>query len=208
MPIVFSAPKSRSPLLPTKKYTEHTKAYVGPLEPGIFEKLKHVEYIYTAFPEGRIRKRGGGNHRRKTKDQLVRELEEHKIDTNGYVRDMLESKDFTVSQNVERLDLVRLSVKDLGFPDGATVLEIFIRAQELGLDLCPAEVGPHLRLQYVDQPLNEWVSVAMKQIAGRGGFPGVFALERGGGGLWLSSRWAGPGDWWGADNQLAFSLRK
>lgn len=33
----------------------NTRAYVGPLEKGIFDKLAGIEHIYTSFPEGKIR---------------------------------------------------------------------------------------------------------------------------------------------------------
>ena len=53
----------------------------------------------------------------------------------------------TCSQEEIDLDLVVLSVADLGFKDGARYADICAKAVELGLELCPAEVGPALRLQ-------------------------------------------------------------
>lgn len=182
-----------------------TKAYIGSLFAGIFES--DIEHIATGFPEGQIRKIEstiGG----KTKKQLEGEMKERKIQVDDYTQSMLDSNDFTVAKNAERLNLVRLTVNDLGFPRGATTKEIYDKAQELGLDLCPAEVGPHLRLQYADQPLGEWVYIAMKPIADRDGNPHVFKLERYEDGLWLSRRWAGPGSRWHADYRLVFCLRK
>nr|WP_312886287.1 hypothetical protein [Bacillus sp. NTK034] len=43
-------------------------------------------------------------------------------------------------------------VGDLGFPDGATTAQIFKKAEDLGLGLCPLELGPYLRVEYLDQP--------------------------------------------------------
>ncbi len=62
------------------------------------------------------------------------------------------------------LDLVFATVAELGFPEGATTKEIFDAAQKQGLSLCPAEVGPQLRLQYKDQPRGEWSFIAMQPI--------------------------------------------
>ena len=47
---------------------------------------------------------------------------------------------------------VELTVSDLGFPDGATTAQDFKKASQLGLELCPLELGPYLRLEYLDQP--------------------------------------------------------
>jgi hypothetical protein len=77
---------------------------------------------------------------------------------------------FRLSRARADVDLVVLSVSELGFKDeGATMAEIHARAQQLGLELCPAEVGPQLRLQYLDQPLGEYLHIAMKPIAMYGG---------------------------------------
>lgn len=47
----------------------------------------------------------------------------------------------------------------------------------------------------------------MKQIAGRDGFPAVFGLARGEGGLWVGNRWADPGSHWNPGDEFVFSLR-
>lgn len=52
------------------------------------------------------------------------------------------------------LKAVELTVHDLALPEGATSTQIFNRANHLGLDLCPLELGPHLRLGYLDQPIE------------------------------------------------------
>jgi hypothetical protein len=166
-----------------------------------------VEHIYTSFPEGEIRKFEaiiGG----KTKEKLRQELEEQKINVSGYAQEMIQSKYFTTQNNKEQITLVRLKVRDLGFTNGATTQEIYDKAKQLGLDLCPAEIGPNLRLQYIDQPLGEWFFVAMEQIRDRGGFPNVFNLERDGDGLWLFDIWANPGYRWNPVDEFAFCLRK
>lgn len=61
--------------------------------------------------------------------------------------------------------LVLVTLADLGFIKGTYRGAIYARARELGLDLVPAEVGPQLRLQYANQPVGEWMVMAMKPIA-------------------------------------------
>jgi hypothetical protein len=188
---------------------ENTQAYVGPLEPGIFQRLPdHVRHIYTSFPEGRIRRESvtiGG----KTKEQLQLEMQERGIQISLWTQDMLDSKDFTTLNQPEDRPLVRLNVGALGLKSQyPTTDEIYTRVQELGLDLCPAEVGPHYRLQYKNQPMNEWLYVGMKQIADRDGNPSVFRIVRGGSGVWLDDRWARPAREWHPKFEFVFSLRK
>lgn len=185
-----------------------TKAYVGKLEPGIFDCLSEgVEHVYTKFPEGRIRRQSieiGGKDERELEELLGRNG--HRI--NLYAKSMMEHDDFKRSlreedpkqpdwkkwklKSPEEAKLIRLRVEDLVFPSGATTDQIFTRAQELGLELCPPEVGPQFRLQYVNQPMNEYVYVGMKQISDSDGNPRVFYVARDDGGSWLSSPWTGP----------------
>lgn len=100
------------------------------------------------------------------------------------------------------LDLVIVSVAELGFFEGATFAQIVERARQLGLELCPAEVGPVLRSAYKDQPRGEWLRIAMDPIADSDGFLSVFRVGRDGDGLWLHAGWFypqyvfGPGDRW------------
>lgn len=184
-----------------------TKAYVGELSPGIFDTLRDVEHVYSSFPEGRIQRMtttiGGMD-----KTALEQTLDERGIQLSNEARFMLKSREFTTLKNPEALDLVRLAVRDLGFPRGATTDEIYARAEELGLELCPAEVGPRLRLEQSDQPLSDWYLVGMKQISGSGGDPHVFSVARLGDGLWLCGDWARPDDRWNPEDSFVFRFRK
>ena len=76
------------------------------------------------------------------------------------------------------VDLVVLSVFQLGFGDQVTgddilpgagvevsLRDIYARALAIGFELCPAEVGPALRLSYLDQPVGEFLHIAMKPVA-------------------------------------------
>ena len=76
--------------------TENTKAYLGKLEPSIFDVVQRngIEHIYTSFPEGKIRFQNleiGG----KTSKQLEAELKEKQVNVYDYAQDMMRSKDFT-----------------------------------------------------------------------------------------------------------------
>jgi len=185
----------------------NTKAYLGKLEPGIFNLIQkyNIENVYTKFPEGKIQRYKieiGG----KTKDQLKQDLNNRKdIFVYDWAKNLMSKPEFLTSKETKDLKLVRLTVAELGFPNGATTNEIYQRAHELGLDLCPAEVGPQLRLQ---SEIKDWTLIAMKQITGSGGDPGVFSLDSDGEQLVLRANGAGSGDGWVSGSHWVFSLRK
>lgn len=208
MPIMFECTHDQIARNP-KQIRPDTKAYVGPLQAGIFDLLSkyNIEHVYTKFPEGRVRQEAvkiGG----KTAQQLEAELKQAGVQINRYAQDMLQSQDFATLPTPELLNTVRLTVSDLGFDGTPTTDQIYNRAAELGLDLCPAEVGPHLRLKDKDQPEGEWYYIGMKQIADSHGNQHVFELGRRDGALWLRRPWAPPDRKWGRGPLFVFSLRK
>jgi hypothetical protein len=93
---------------------------------------------------------------------------------------------FALSKMKTEVDLVVLSVAELGFGDeGAAVADIYARAKQLGFQLSPAEVGPQLRLQYLDQPVGEFLRIAMEPITAYGGEIVDLTVGNGGAGLLL-----------------------
>lgn len=207
MLIIFDCTKEQIAHVPSQ-INQNTKAYVGQLEPGIFEKLPEtLEHIYTSFPDKKIRREQieiGGQ----TVKELEKALKQNKIQSSDYANKMLESKDFTTEKQKETIHIVRLTVADLGFKNGATTDQIYQRAKELGLELCPPEVGPQYRLKYQDQPLGEWIAIGMKQITDADGGPRVFDVERDEGGLWLDDYWAEPDSRWNPGYSFIFVQRK
>ena len=123
-------------------------------------------------------------------------------------KDILSKPAFTVSQKEQEVKLVKLTVRESGFKEGATTKEIYERAQELGLKLCPAEVGPQLRLQYLDQPKGERLGVAMKPILDSGGDLLVFDVEHDVVGRYLRCDYGDPDDYWLAGNSWVFVSSK
>ena len=106
------------------------------------------------------------------------------------------------------MDSIKRSVADLGLPEGPTTEEIYAAARESGLDLCPAWVGPQLRLDYDDQPDGEILTIAMEPITDDVGEPCVFGVDRSGSERRLSSRIVHPGVHWNAGTPWVFALRK
>ena len=99
---------------------------------------------------------------------------------------ILKSREFSLSTNETEINLVIASVADLGFSDeGAALPAIYARARTLGLELCPAEVGPLLRLRYLNQPVGEWLRIAMTPIVTNEGIAADFTVANGGTGPML-----------------------
>ena len=125
-----------------------------------------------------------------------------------YANDILGNPEFITTSTKEiKVDLVNVSVAELGFPNGATRKKIYAKAKELGLKLCPAEVGPQLRLQYRDQPMNEWLYIGMEPITDSVGYLRAWYIECSGDGLWLKADYADPGSFWSAVDRWVFVRR-
>jgi hypothetical protein len=93
---------------------------------------------------------------------------------------------FTLSGKKTEVELVAVSPAELGFTgETATLRNVYARAQLLGLLLAPAEVAPQLRLQYLDQPIGEFLIMAMEPIRTWAGEPVILTVANGGAGLIL-----------------------
>jgi len=149
-----------------------------------------------------------GTNGLKTADDFRKFLKDNGFSIGDYANDILGKPTFTAAAEEIELDLVVASVAELGFKNGATREQIYARAKELGLDLCPAEVGPQLRLQYKDQPNGEWLIVAMEPIADSVGLLGLFFVGRFDSGLWLSGFCCRPDYVWYSVGRFVFSRRK
>jgi hypothetical protein len=100
--------------------------------------------------------------------------------------DILVAPGFALSRSAMKLDLVAVSVAELGMTRHDVALkDIYARAEQLGFMLAAAEVGPQLRLQYLDQPVGEFLDIAMAPVKVRSGASGIFGVANGGAGLLL-----------------------
>lgn len=104
--------------------------------------------IYPACPViPRIVQVGG-----QTRAELLERLARSGVEINVSGRVLFASDKFITSDVRTQLTTVELSVRSLGFPQGATISDLYASATRLGLRLCPVELGPHFRLQLLDQP--------------------------------------------------------
>jgi len=140
----------------------------------------------------------------KTAEEFRRALHDGEFRLSDWASDILGKPAFKAADEETEVDLVKVTVAELSFKEGARRDQIYERAKELGLELCPLEVGPQLRLQYQDQPNGEWILAAMEPIVDSGGPPRLFVVGRDDSGRWLDSYWGGPGRFWGPGSRWVF----
>lgn len=147
-----------------EEVNENTRVFVSSIQPGFFEALKKykVENVYSSFPERKITINSleyGG----KTGKELREELENKGVLLGDGVADYLDNS-MPTTENSITANLVNLSMKQLGFDSVAKLEDIKLRAVELGLELCPAELGPYIRLKSYRQTIGSSYSLAMEPI--------------------------------------------
>lgn len=80
----------------------------------------------------------------------------HKPDEDNLRSSLVNNPQFSCAQEGTRVDLAVLSVgEDFGYKKGACWGELNRKRKNFGLKMCPAEVGPALRLAYQVQPCGE-----------------------------------------------------
>lgn len=186
-------------------------AYVGDLFDGFFDVLPaHVDHVYKQFPDKPVtfkRIMIGGKTQTQLRDEITSaEVGGRKMQFDGFA-DGIFSK-MKVKKEQQNTKLIIVSVTQLGFPNSATTQQVHEKARKLGLDLLPAEAGPHLRLQYKDQPVDERLAIGMEPIFDRGGDLRVFLVEHYEEELWLSGGRGSPGNLWASDVRFVFVRRK
>lgn len=186
---------------PFKDFAEKLGGEAGPQWLAAFKRFLRKEEPWPRFPVWKTIKLGIGP---KNADDFRHALREGGFKVGDWANDILGKPAFTVATEEIEVDLVVASGAELGFKDGATREQIYIRAKELGLDLCLAEVGPQLRLQYKDQPNGEWILIAMEPITVSDGSLLVFRVECGHSELWLYGGGGDPGRFWRPASRWVF----
>jgi hypothetical protein len=183
-------------------------AYIGEWTPEVMNLLPETtKHIYEKFPDKKVFLKTIETDPNINSPETVKQaFLEKGLKLYGSAEEILQKVIF--SKERKEYNLVSFSVENLGFPSGATTKEIYDKAEELGLELCPAEVGPLLRLNYLDQPNGEYLRVAMKTIEGSDDGSRLFGVGHGGGGRYLNAHWDDPDDRWGADRRFVFLSRK
>ncbi|HCR41789.1 TPA: hypothetical protein DIV45_00210 [Patescibacteria group bacterium] len=140
----------------------------------------------------------------KNRNDFVNAIEKAGGRVRDWAKDLLGRPGFTVSSELTEVNLVIVTGSDLGFTKAMPRKDIYEKALSLGYKLCPPEVGPQLRLQYMDQPKGEWLLVAMEPIVDSRDGPCLFDVEHDDDGLWLICYCDCPDDVWVAGGRWVF----
>jgi len=124
----------------------------------------------------------------------------------GRVNEMLSKT--PLSRKEVSVDLVVVPIEDLGFTKATRYDDILKCAVKRGLDKCPAEVGPQLRLQYPNQPHGDVLFIAMDPILAFNGDLRIFMVERYVGEHRLDFTFGFPNDLWYPGHLFVFVRRK
>lgn len=152
-----------------------------------------------------------------SKSELLEELGKNKILLNESAQILFSHDKFTTRETCSIVETLELSVAELGCTQGATSEQIIERAARFGMACCPLELGPHLRLEFLDQPEGYWghppsqhrappgsITVASVPLIQGDRFPKGFYLRRIKGELWLRGYYADAQHIWSPDDRLVF----
>ena len=175
-----------------KEYiTPDTVVYIGEWTPEVMNLLPETtKYIYEKFPDKKIFLRTIETDKNINSPETAAQA----ILYNGfkilpYAEKILQKISF--SKEKKEYSLVSFSVENLGFLYGATLKQIYDKAEEFGLGLCPAEVGPLLRLNYPNQPEGESLNIAMETVKTSDDVRQLFVVNNYLGEKCLNNTWGG-----------------
>jgi hypothetical protein len=196
--VVLGAPRTRMPaalglaialLAPTAFAGEQefpSNAAV-PKTPGGRDEIKNDVPILSIWKRITVGTRKGVNDIRNAFDSA-------RIRVGDSADEILGRPGFSFSKTEAQVNVVLFTAAELEFQEGYIPLaEIYRRAAEFGLELCPAELGPQLRLQYLDQPVGEALHLAMHPIPTYRGDLVDLTVANGGAGLLLLGGDGSPG---------------
>jgi hypothetical protein len=154
------------------------------------------------------------------KPEALQKLSDLKIQVNDYGWQLLKDSRFTISESKESIPIRIKTVSELGFKQGAKILEIMEQAKEEALDYCPLELALFFRFQYMDQeekeegfPLTKHkapkgsLTVASRSLDEDQNFPKGFYLRKIHGVLWLRGYLSSDEHLWNPEDHFVFRKR-
>lgn len=98
-----------------------------------------------------------------TTNEYTEAIKNNGFELTGNTEDMLIHVQLSTVK--KEFKLVECNLNDLGiYSEQATWSEALSAAQKKGYIICPSEVGLALRLEYKDQPNDDWLNIGMDTI--------------------------------------------
>lgn len=82
--------------------------------------------------------------------ELLKQLDIAGVHTNEFARVLLESDHYDPAVS-GRFTVGIADLHDLGFDEPASLPQVYVRAQAAGYALCPLELAPYARMQWLEQ---------------------------------------------------------
>ncbi|MFN8672635.1 MAG: helicase [Candidatus Sericytochromatia bacterium] len=149
-------------------------------------------------------------------NKLLAKLKSSNILLNEYAKTIFSNNLFKVSDKNTKISLLITTIKEIGFPNGATIPQIESSLKNYNLSQCPLEVAPYLRLFLNDQEeinektLNqappESLTVFSKPLIDDDLFPKGFYLRKMYGELWLRGYTCSLDYLWSPKDKFVFKL--
>ena len=152
------------------------------------------------------------------KPELLATLRAHEILLNQAAEELFADHRFEPSRQAKVIGIEALTVSDLGFREGGTYGQLAARALEFGLVECPLELGPYLRLQFLNQPEapvghsltkrgapSGAITIASMPLDKTDKAPKGFYLRHVDGSRWLRGYWAELDHVWSQEAVWVFS---
>lgn len=153
-----------------------------------------------------------------TKGELLERLAAAGVELNEAARALFASDAFTTLPTRTEIRTAEVTVRELGLQSGATMSEIRACAALRELLPAPIELGPHLRLQLLDEPEEPAgapmsqhrappgsITVVSEPLSEEPSLPGGFYLRRSGDTRWLRGYWCDGDHVWDPQDRLLFA---
>lgn len=139
-----------------------------------------------------------------TKQQLLQRLIAVGIQFNKYAHDLFNHSQFSPPSKNEQVELVKVTLSDVGLNNPSSYLELINRVSTLGLKPCPLYIGAYLRLEYLDQPAGPYLTIASIKPENDADYPNGFYIRNFENELWLRGYRADDFCDWPDQNEFVF----
>ncbi len=153
-----------------------------------------------------------------SKADLLERIQAMGIKVNSIALEIFTDEDFRTQERESTIEVIGTTVGELGLTDGGVLGQAIDAAEALGYGLCPLELGPHLRLAYLDQEEGSVGFAATQHQAPPGSITIIdqrpnedkseyrgFYLRRIEGNLWLRGYKSWSGHVWQPQDMLVFT---